>query len=577
MLEWAVCTSEKRNVYAVEKIHPCAEAGPSRGGGVEMCGRGPVVKELNVKNWALLRMAVIAGSCMTLGTLVGCQSTGGDGSWDPAASTADDKVIPSERAAKPAPAAETKPAKMESKPAAVSSGRTACSGPGSVRMAFPTGNEATSAVLLERTTPAEVVVGQQVEYKLCVCNLTSMKLTGVVVTDECLDNFKISESSPGGTMRGTATSWNLGDLAAGECKVITVRGTALKAGTFTSCADVKYNSLLCTTTNVVQPAIAITKQMTPESTLNCGSISATFEVKNTGTGTASNVRITDALPAGLTTENGATSLDIPVGNLAAGQTATKTVALKAAKTGRYENNAKAMADGGLTANSNTVATVVKQAVLAVDCKAGGNVYIGRDASFEVTVRNTGDAACDNVSLNLSGAPVANPVVAIGTLAPGASKTITVAVKGGNAGAVNLNASASCPCAAPAQTSCTLNVIGVPDIGTSISDDDGVVTVGGNHVYTYTVVNQGQVDLTGVTMTATLDEGSDFVATSWSPAPTANGKVLTFNVGTVKVGERKTFTITIKGTAEGERGIDTLTKCNELKRTVNNDEQVTYIK
>ncbi len=530
-----------------------------------------------MKNWALLKMAVIAGSCMTLGTLVGCQQTGDGSSFDPGASTADDKVIPSERAAAPAPAAETKPAKMESKPAATSSGRTACSGPGSVRMAFPTGNEATSAILLERTTPSEVVVGQSVEYKICVCNLTSMKLTGVVVSDECLDNFKITESSPGGTLRGTVTSWNLGDLAPNECKTITVRGTALKAGTFTSCADVKYNSLLCTTTNVVQPAIAITKQMTPESTLNCGTISATFEVKNTGTGTASNVRITDALPAGLTTDAGASSLDIPVGNLAAGQTATKTVTLKAAKTGRYENNAKAVADGGLTANSNTVATVVKQAVLAVDCKPGGNVYIGRDASFEVTVRNTGDAACDNVSLNLSGAPVANPVVAIGNLAAGASKTVTVMVKGGNAGAVNLTAAASCPCAAPAQTACSLNVIGVPDIGTSIADDDGVVTVGNNHTYTYTVVNQGQVDLTGVTVTATLDDGSDFISSNWSPAPTVAGKVLTFNVGTVKVGERKTFNIVIKGLTEGEHGIDTLTKSNELKRTVKNDEQVTYIK
>lgn len=527
-----------------------------------------------MKNWALLKMAVIAGSCMTLSTLVGCQQTGSDGSFDPAASTADDKVIPSERSA---PRAEVVPAKAEPKPAATPSGRTACSGPGSVRMAFPTGNEATSAILLERTTPSEVVVGQSVEYKICVCNLTSMKLTGVVVSDECLDNFKITESSPGGTLRGTVTSWNLGDLAPNECKTITVRGTALKAGSFTSCADVKYNSLLCTTTNVVQPAIAITKQMTPESTLNCGTISATFEVKNTGTGTASNVRITDALPAGLTTDAGASSLDIPVGNLAAGQTATKTVTLKAAKTGRYENNAKAVADGGLTANSNTVATVVKQAVLAVDCKPGGNVYIGRDASFEVTVRNTGDAACDNVTLNLSGAPVANPVVAIGTLAAGASKTVTVAVKGGNAGAVNLTAAASCPCAAPAQTACSLNVIGVPDIGTSIADDDGVVTVGNNHTYVYTVVNQGQVDLTGVTVTATLDDGSDFVSSNWSPAPTVAGKVLTFNVGTVKVGERKTFNIVIKGLTEGEHGIDTLTKSNELKRTVKNDEQVTYIK
>ena len=49
--------------------------------------------------------------------------------------------------------------------------------------AYPTGNRATSALLVERQTPAEVQAGQRYEYKIRLTNLTAMPLVNVLVTD----------------------------------------------------------------------------------------------------------------------------------------------------------------------------------------------------------------------------------------------------------------------------------------------------------------------------------------------------------------------------------------------------------
>ena len=553
-----------------------------------------------------LNLILAAGACATLAALVGCESSGtktAPGNWtvppaDIRGGSGNAKAAPKAEMTSEAKAEAKAEMKSEAKAEAKAETKKQAEAPpapapasnsGWSRMALPTGNEATSAILVERSSPSEVVVGQVTEYMIKVTNLTNTTLKSVTVNDQCLENFAIKESSPGGKQAGGVTTWDLGDLGPRESKTITVRGTPLKAGSFTSCADVRWNNLLCATTNVVQPALAITKAMTPESILNCGNITATIEVKNTGSGTASNVHIKDALPAGLTTTDGQSDVDIVVGNLAGGQSATKTINLKAAKTGKFENSASVMADGGLTATSNTVATVVKQPVLAVDCSCGGKVYIGRDGTCTVNVKNTGDASCDDTKLTVTtngtvtkaegGVAAANTATfTIGKLNAGETKTFkfnTTPSKGSMN--VTVDASATCSCAVAAKSQCSFGVVGTPDIGTSISDDDGVVTIGNPHVYTYTVVNQGQVDLTGVKVVGTLDDGSDYVSTNWAVAPSITGKTITWNVGTVKVGERKTFTVTIKGTTEGEHGIETVTSCDQFKRTVRNDEQVNYIK
>ena len=61
----------------------------------------------------------------------------------------------------------------------------------SARLAYPPGDMETSALMVEKLTPVEVVAGQPFEYEMLVTNLTSLPLENVVVTET-----KDARSSP---------------------------------------------------------------------------------------------------------------------------------------------------------------------------------------------------------------------------------------------------------------------------------------------------------------------------------------------------------------------------------------------
>ncbi|MCA3006390.1 MAG: DUF11 domain-containing protein [Phycisphaerales bacterium] len=533
-----------------------------------------------------LVLAMVAGAAISLG---GCQNS----------QRTETSVLDSRegRVWEPAAAPATAEPQAEPKAATAATGRGAsyrpAAGPGMNvnSMAFPTGDVATSGLWIHTVTPAEVRAGQDYEYQIHATNLTNAPLQNVMVANRTVQNLDITKSNPAAQRAADGSLfWNLGTLAAGETQIIRVTAKPGSTGVSSNCLSASYNNALCASVNVVNPALTITKQMTAAAILNCDPITATIEVTNTGTGVAENVVIKDTLPSGLTTADGKNTVEIPVGNLAAGQKSVKTVALKAASKGKFENNAQATASGGLTASSNTVAVAVTQPALQVTCKPGAQAFIGRDSSFEFTVQNTGDAASKNTVLTVAlpagvtaasmsdgGAAAGNGVTFnLGDLAPGASKTVNLAVRGGSAGQIAATATVTGTCAAAANTSCNVQFVGVPDIGTSISDADGVRTVGENHVFTYTVVNQGQVDLTEVKAVFNFTEGMTFVSTTFPGGAKGTGRNVEVLVGTVPVGGRVTFNIVGLGNAAGELSVESVTSSKELRRAVRNDEQVTYI-
>lgn len=463
------------------------------------------------------------------------------------------------------------------------------SGDGMVRtaMGFPTGERNTSAVWLERTAPAEVIAGQDFQYFYKVTNLTNMSLKEVQLKDMCASGFTVTSSNPQSSSAAPNLAWNLGDFGPGESKTVTVNGKATGVGTLTSCATVSYNSLLCINTNVVKPALAITKTGPAEVTL-CEAWPYEITVTNSGTGAARDVKVTDSLPAGLKTTDGKTALDYAVGTLNSGESKKMTVMVKADKTGSYTNSASAAAANGLTAESGKVTTVVKAPVLAIKAECGGNILIGRETTFKFTVTNTGDAACKDTMVTSTvpagtsfskaeaGGTNAGGKVTwnVGALAPKESKSVSYTVRSTGAGSIQVSATATCTCANAATDSCSTNVQGVPDIGTGITDDNGVVLMGDKHVFTYVVKNQGQIDLTNVKVVATLDDGLNFASSSFQGA-VASGKTVTFGVGTLKVGQQVRFDITCTGSKEGELVIQTVTTSDQTK-PVRNDEQVNYI-
>ncbi|MBL8887127.1 MAG: hypothetical protein JNK16_10725, partial [Phycisphaerales bacterium] len=182
------------------------------------------------------------------------------------------------------------------------------------KQGFPTGDYASSHVQLQEVFPSMVKANSNFPYKIYVSNLTNATLSNVMVTATSMANRTIVTSNPQATSSGPngETRWFLGDVPAGKCVVIDATAKAGTVGNSSTCLTVSYANSLCSNLTVVQPAIALTHKVTPNATV-CDAINATFEVKNTGSGPATNVVVTETLPAGITTSDGATTYTFNAG------------------------------------------------------------------------------------------------------------------------------------------------------------------------------------------------------------------------------------------------------------------------
>lgn len=531
----------------------------------------------------------VAALAVTVGTsLMGCQADGKRLPTDEAATRvgafgyywrADQPKSPA-RAAAPAPARAADPCNPVIGPDMMTT-----------KQGFPTNDYSSAHVQLQEVFPSMVKANSNFPYKIYVSNLTSATLSNVMVTATSMQNRQIVTSNPQATSSGPngETRWFLGDLPAGKCVVIDATAKAGAVGNSSTCLTVSYANSLCSNLQVVQPAIALTHKVTPNASV-CDAINATFEVKNTGSGPATNVVVTENLPAGITTMDGGTSYSFNAGTLAQGQSKPFSLGLKATKPGSYTIPSKVTADDGLFAQSEPQTVKVTQPVLKIvaECPQGGLVgRTGKPLTFKFTVTNTGDspanttvtatnptnatfASADNGGTSGAGGTTWN----VGSLAPGASKTLTLNVQTSGVGSIATTATATAPCATAVSAPCTATTAGLPDLGTLVSDVDGVVYVGADHEYTCQVMNQGMVPLTNVRMTMDIPSAITFISSAQSNSVEGGKRV--FNVGTIPVGQSVTWKFLAKATTPGEHLISGTTTCTELKTPVRDDELTNYV-
>ncbi|MFO0856110.1 MAG: hypothetical protein U0640_01990 [Phycisphaerales bacterium] len=451
---------------------------------------------------------------------------------------------------------------------------------------YPTGVRSSSALMVEKMGPGEIAANTPIEYMIKVTNISGTRLEDVTIEEGQIGGFNVTGTNPPATQMGNKWGFNLGGLNPNETKTISVKGTFAKAGSYSSCAEASYSVPVCMTVNVVAPALALTKTAPAEGT-PCDVWPVKLVVTNNGTGTARGVTLADALPAGLKIVGNQPNFN--VGDLAGGQSKEVTFNVQADKTGSFANTATATAQGGLSATSNTTTTVIKAPVLTIDKKCPDKLRIGQNMKFDIVVTNTGTAVANNttvtdaipagarfVSATEGGAVNGGNVTwAVGALNPGQSKTVSVTFSGGAQGALQNTATASCTCAQSVSDSCTVTLQGVPDIGTQITDDDGVVNVGTPHTFRYEVKNQGQIDLTNVKVEMTFEPGLEYKSTSWTGGATAAGGVVTWKIGTLKAGQVLNFTFVGTGTKAGQFVVQSVTTSDQT-RAVRNDEQVNYV-
>ena len=465
-----------------------------------------------------------------------------------------------------------------------------------ISMAHPTGDQATSLLLIEATNPGEVRVGQTVNMTVKLTNLSktvalrNVKLTehstnGIELkkvveasTDEAApqaDN-KDAQAKPKANAKKAATQSGDGltidRLAPGESRTFKMEMVGDEVGMGMACFGATYEPVLCVQINYVKPDLDLVKDA-PEQINICEQLVYNYLVKNSGNGVAKNVVLTDKLPEGLTTTDGKNSVEFEIGNIEAGKSVQKSVELNVVKPGSYSS--RAMAEGeNLSVKSKETTTKVSAFDLSIKIEGPKEEYINKPVAYTITVTNNGDAVSKGTKLEVNNENAGRMVRAteagriegrsdwnLGDIKAGESKEVRLTMLTTKDGKeVTLQAIATSDCAAAgeeaafakASSEVKTEIVTLPALRLSVVDSKDNLSIGEEFNYEIEVLNQGSASDQDLQIIVQLPEGIEFVETVGEVKATTKGQAVKFNkVDAIKAGETITFTIKCKATKVGD--------------------------
>ncbi len=437
--------------------------------------------------------------------------------------------------------------------------------PGRIAMALPTGERSSSVILVERTAPSTVMLGDALTYDIVVTNISNVTLEEVSVIETPPQTFRLSSSSPEASGTSARLSWLIGMLEPGESRTFTVSGTAIQTGTMIGCTDVRFaNPTVCLSVDVVQPVLQLT-QILPAEVILCDVIDVQLVITNTGTGTAEGVVITQQLPDGLLSETGTQSIRFDVGSLSAGQSREFTTSLSADRPGKYLSSAVARSQRGNTARADT-SIIVRKPMLELVKTAPATRYIGNELTYQIRVRNVGDApALDTIVTDRLPSGVqfvaasgdgsfANNTVSwqLGTLDPGQSISLDVTTRANLIGEMVNVLSARAYCAETTAEVVT-QVRGIPAILLEMIDTEDPIPIGGQETYVITITNQGSASDSNIKLVCQLPKGFTYIGSDGPTDATHVGREVTFApLLELAPGQRAVYRVMAQATQPGDK-------------------------
>ncbi|WP_414052100.1 DUF7507 domain-containing protein [Macrococcus animalis] len=377
-------------------------------------------------------------------------------------------------------------------------------------------NPATSISIDKTTTATGLVVGEAVDYTFTVTNTGNVTLKDVIVTDPMFGgNITLGKTTllPGEVTTGTASHI----VTQEEVDAGKLSNTALTTGTPPGDLTPPTAEDTVVITQDGSTAIALDKSADLTSVKVGDTITYTFDVKNTGTTTLTNVVVNDPMfPEGITL----LTTTLKPGESTTG-TATKVVTQEDIDGGKVTNTATTTGTppGNLTPPTATdTVEVPTDQQAAIDLEKTSDVTsakVGDTITYTFTVTNTGTVTLKDVKVTDAMFPE-GITLATTTLKPGetttgtASKVVTQEDIDGGKVTNTATTTGTPPGDTPPPTD--EDTVEVPtNPATSISIDKTTTATGlvvGEAVdYTFTVTNTGNVTLKDVIVTDPMFGGN----------------------------------------------------------------------
>ena len=435
-------------------------------------------------------------------------------------------------------------------------------------------------------SPDPVHPGEILIYTINIKNNGPSDSVGVILTDTLpltvtLPSYSLDNGVTWNTWLGTLP---LGTITNGSTKTVLIRGTvaATATGTISNTASVASTTLdpnlsnnSATTTTTVSPLadLSIVKTANPSPVHAGAQLIYTLVITNTGPSTATNIIVTDNVPACFSTPEYSTNAgltwnpwtsSVNIGSLASGL--SSTVLLRGTVctngTSSITNTATVSSDTddpNLSNNTSTTTTnITPVSDLAITKQANPEpVAVGSQLTYTLVITNNGPSTANGIVLtdNIPNT-VTNPQYSLdngttwtnwtGTLNlnplnNGASEKVLIrgTVSNTAIGIITNTASVTSNSFDPNLSNNSATVIStislLADLAITVSASPDPVMIGETLVYTVNAVNNGPSTATPVTLTYTAPLNLSNIEYSLDNGATWQTLNLVANVGTINLG------------------------------------------
>lgn len=389
----------------------------------------------------------------------------------------------------------------------------------------------TPVVAIRVRVPSTAAPGKDLEYRLLVENSSRAAAHHVVVRVPVPTATRYVSAKPeSGTPAASGSlSWQLGTLEGGARREVILTLAPTGAEDIVLCARVSFEHGECVRTRMAKPALQVRKTG-PERALLHDVMKFAVEITNNGQAEAADVVLIDDLPPGLDFLNStsATTGNVPLtfklGTLGPGQRRRVEYEVISQKIGTFENKVVVTAAGGLRQEASRKVVVGEPKLVLV--KTGPKRRsLDRPAAYQLTVSNPGSMAATNVQLadelfydekartglefvgaSDGGRAVGNDVRwSLGTLAPGARRTVNLSLRARQAGTFANVASVKADRDLSARASATTEFETPTGLTLDVEKSDDPVAVGKTTTFTFRVRQRGGAAASKVGLSVTLPE------------------------------------------------------------------------
>ena len=447
---------------------------------------------------------------------------------------------------------------------------------------YPCHDDHCSLVRVDQSVPSSATVGEDYVMKLHVEALNDA--ADVKVRSWVPEGLRYVRSDPAAEVHGDQLCWRFDKMHKGDMKDIEVFLEPTGEGDFEVCSAIHAVPFACVSTHVGTPKLMIEKSGPASANLG-DHVTYDIVVSNEGTEVARDVMIKDRADRGLRQSNGEQDKMIDVGDLSPGESRSYSVTMDAMERGEWCNYASASASNHATVRDEACTKVFVQGI-EISKSGPATRYIGQSATYDISIRNTGDTDLTNVKVHDHAASATTVESAgggdisghhdaswnVGTLGAGQSKSFKVTLMSKDVGTFCNEATVNTAEGLHESAEACTEWKGHPAVLLEVVDDEDPLFIGGTTTYHIQVTNQGSANDNNISIKAMLPSQLKAVKAWGETAGKIMGNTIEFApYAALKPGERIDFYVEAEAVGTGDARFKIELESELLKKPVTEEE------